>query len=159
MIATRNRIVLVDPGTGMPGHFRLCEFENGDGLAAVHPSTIWALERIRADLNASEAAAMTEIGIYITDGVRTQKDLETLAERLGWTDEGGLVSRTSKHLVTMGAHGVDFKARARHGRGNLVMSELGAVARRYFDFVEDDYSDGHVHGDNRDGCRAWRHRG
>ncbi len=159
MIKRRNRVRLVDPGTGQAGHFSLYEFENGEGLVAVHLKTLWALERVRADLNASDAGREAEIGIHITDGVRTQDDNEALAGRLGWTDEGGKVSRTSKHLVGQGAHGVDFKAMLRGARGALVMPELGQVARRYFDFVKDDYDDGHVHADNRDGCRAWMGRG
>ena len=80
-------------------HFRLREFENRDGLAMVHSSVLDSLERVRRDLC---AAAGEEVWLIITDGLRTQTDLERLAARLGWTDEGGAVSRQSKHLAEFG---------------------------------------------------------
>jgi hypothetical protein len=155
MINHRNRVRLVDPGTGYPGHFSLHEFENDDGLVAVHPGTLWGLERIRAHLNESEIAEEAEVSIHITDGVRTQEDLERLATRLGWTDEGGKVSRTSKHLITQDATGVDIIAMLGGSRMRVPQKTLGPVCRQYFDFVKDDYDDGHVHVDNRDGGRVW----
>jgi len=67
-------------------HFRLREFENRQGLAMVHASVPVALERVRRDLC---AMAGEEVWVIITDAVRTEEDLNRLAARLGWTDEGG----------------------------------------------------------------------
>lgn len=127
-------------------HFRLREFENGHGLAMVHESVVLALERVRQDLCAE---AGETVWVLITDGVRTQADLERLAARLGWTDEGGLVSRRSKHLAAFGGIAVDVVAVVARTKARVPQRTLGAVCRRYFDFVKDDYGDGHVHGDMR----------
>lgn len=127
-------------------HFRLREFENREGLAMVHPSTLLSLEQVRRDLN---AMAGEEVWVILTEGVRTQADLERLASRLGWTDEGGLVSRDSKHLVKYGGIAVDLVAVSANSRMRVPAATLGEVCRRYFDWVKDDYADGHVHADNR----------
>lgn len=127
-------------------HFKLREFENGDGLAMVHPSVLESLERVRRDLC---AMAGEEVLIMITSAVRTEADLERLAGRHGWVDEGGTVARDSKHLAKYGGIAVDLVARARKGGALVAQRTLGSVCRRHFDWVKDDYRDGHVHADNR----------
>ena len=127
-------------------HFRLREFENRDGLAMVHGSVLVSLERVRRELC---SMAAEEVWLIVTDGVRTPSDLERLAKRLGWTDEGGAVSRTSKHLAKYGGIAVDLVAAIKSTRARVPQATLGAVCRRHFDWVKDDYGDGHVHADNR----------
>jgi len=136
--------VLVDGE--MLAHFRLCEFENGDGLAMVHRSVLESLERVRRDLCAE---AGEEVWIIVTDAVRTPADLERLAARLGWTDEGGAVARRSKHLAEFGGIAVDVIAVVARTRERVSQKKFGEVCRCYFDWVKDDYGDGHVHADNR----------
>lgn len=148
----RNDIRLIDPGTGKPGHFRLREFENREGLAMVSPGVMWALERVREKLRATYTET---VWIIITDAVRTQADLERLAARFGWAAEGGAVSHTSKHLAKYGGIAVDIKATVASTRERIPQVTLGAICRAHFDWVKDDYADGHVHADNRDGCKAW----
>jgi hypothetical protein len=133
---------------GQPAsHFRLYEFENGDGLAMVHASLLESLERVRRDLG---AMLNQEVWILVTDAVRTPADLEQLAARLGWADQGGLVSRDSKHLVKYGGIAADIVAVVAGTKRRIAQRTLGVVARRHFDFVKDDYADGHVHVDNRE---------
>ena len=55
-------------------HFRLREFENVDGLAMVHASTLESLERVRRELC---SMAGEEVWVIITDSVRTQADLDS----------------------------------------------------------------------------------
>jgi hypothetical protein len=128
-------------------HFRLREFENREGLAMVHRTTLESLERVRRDLAAMKGE---EVWILITDAVRTQADLERLAAQLGWTDEGGAVARDSKHLAKFGGIAVDMIAVVARTRERIAQRALGDVCRRHFDWVKDDYADGHVHADNRD---------
>jgi len=131
---------------GYVSHFRLYEFENQAGLAMVHPGVLRALELVRRELCLAKGR---DVRIRITDAVRTQEDLERLARRLGWTDEGGAVSRDSRHLAKYGGIAVDLVAVV-SGTDELVdQGELGAVCRKYFDWVKDDYGDGHVHADMR----------
>lgn len=127
-------------------HFKLREFENRDGLAMVHSSVLVSLEQTRRDLCVRYGE---EVWILITDAVRTCDDLNRLAERYGWTDEGGLVARHSKHLVEFGGIAVDLVAVVARTRTRVPQEVLGTVCRRYFSYVKDDYLDGHVHGDNR----------
>jgi len=127
-------------------HFRLREFENRDGFAMVHPELLLNLERVRRDLK--EAAGET-VWLIVTDALRTRADLERLAARLGWTHEGGAVSRTSMHLARHGGIAVDLIGVIASSRVRIPQRDLGAVCRRYFDFVKDDYADGHVHADLR----------
>ncbi len=128
-------------------HFRLREFENRDGLAMVHRTTLGSLERVRRDLC---AMAGENVWVIVTDAVRTRADLERLAARLGWTSDGGLVSPRSRHLAEFGGIAVDIVAVIARSRRRVPQETLGAICRRYFDWVKDDYSDGHVHADNRD---------
>ncbi|MBN2310879.1 MAG: hypothetical protein JXR94_18030 [Candidatus Hydrogenedentes bacterium] len=127
-------------------HFRLCEFENGDGLAMVHASTLASLERVRRDL---AAWARRDVWVIVTDALRTDADLERLAARLGWIDEGGAVSRDSKHLARHGGIAVDLVAVVAGTRERIPQRILGEICRRHFDWVKDSYRDGHVHADNR----------
>ena len=127
-------------------HFRLREFENRDGLAMVHRSVVESLERVRRDL----AILLGQpVWIIITDGIRTPADLERLADRYGWIDQGGSVARRSKHLTQFGGIAVDLIAVVSRTRERVAQQVLGQVCRRYFDWVKDDYKDGHVHADNR----------
>ncbi len=143
----RNNIPLLTHIDGEPvTHFTLREFENREGLAMVHRATLEALERVRRDLAIIAGEA---VYVIITGAVRTRADLERLGARHGWTDEGGLVSRNSKHLAEFGGIAVDLVARSAISRRPIPQATLGKVCRRYFDFVKDDYSGGHVHADLR----------
>ncbi|GMW01799.1 MAG: hypothetical protein AMXMBFR84_29360 [Candidatus Hydrogenedentota bacterium] len=128
-------------------HFRLKEFENRQGLAMVHRTALESLERVRRELR---AMAGEDVWIIVTDAVRTPEDLDRLAERLGWADQGGLVSRRSKHLAEFGGIAVDIVAVIASNRARVPQKTLGNVCRSHFDFVKDDYKDGHVHADNRE---------
>lgn len=127
-------------------HFRLREFENRDGLAMTHSATLESLERVRRDLC---ALAGEEAWVIITDAVRTREDLERLAVRYGWEDKGGVVARHSKHLAEFGGIAVDLVAVLARTRQRVPQAVLGRVCRKHFDWVKDDYRDGHVHADNR----------
>lgn len=130
-------------------NFRLREFQNDDGIVCVHSSVIESLELLRQSLR-DECGE--EVWIIITGGTRTPEDNARLGARLGWTDEGGLVSRDSKHLLKYGGIAVDIVAvLKRHPHNRINQSRLGALASRYFDWVKSDYRDGHVHCDNRIG--------
>lgn len=147
----RNDIPLTTVLDGVPvRHFKLREFENEEGLAMVHAQTLRSLEEVRRDLGALYGET---VWVIITDAVRTRADLERLAARYGWTDEGGLVARQSRHLAAFGGIAADLKARvARTGKA-VPQKTLGRICRRYFDWVKDDYTDGHVHADNRNRAR------
>ena len=146
-VAGRNDVrLVVDLDGEAVSHFRLKEFENRDGLTMVHASALLSLERVRRDLC---AMAGEPVWVIVTDAVRTRADLERLAARLGWTDEGGAVARFSKHLAAYGGIAVDIIAVVARTRTRLPQRELGDVCRRHFDFVKDDYRDGHVHADMR----------
>jgi len=141
----RNRIRLLS-GIEDESHFSMHEFENAEGWVMVHSSVVVALEKVRRDLC---AACGEEVAVLVRDSTRTERDLHALAARFGWTDEGGLVSRDSKHLARYGGVAVDIVARVVRTRERVPQQVLGNVCRRYFDFVKDDYADGHVHADNR----------
>jgi len=129
-------------------NFRLAEFENSDGLAMVHPSVLMSLELVREQLNYEFGGG---VRIVITDAVRTPAENEALAAQRGWTDDGGAVSRTSKHLAEYGGIAVDLRAhRSDNGISTPISQrDLGRICRQHFDWVKDDYADGHVHADNR----------
>jgi hypothetical protein len=147
----RNNISLTTPLEGAPvSHFRLREFENAEGLAMVHASALDSLERVRRDLCALYGET---VHIIITGAVRTRADNERLAARYGWTDEGGRVARQSRHLAEFGGIAADLVARTARMRAPVPQHVLGMVCRRYFDWVKDDYKDGHVHADNRERAR------
>ena len=132
-------------------HFRLREFENPEGLAMVHPSLLESLERVRRDLG---TMAGETVWLIITNAVRTEADLRRLAARYGWIDEGGTVARNSRHLTKFGGIAADLVAVSARTRQRVPQRTLGAVCRRHFDWVKDDYNDGHVHADNRTRARA-----
>jgi hypothetical protein len=142
----RNRIRLLVYLDGVPvSHFCLNEFENSDGFAMVHESVLLSLEKTRRDLCREYGE---EIRILITGSTRTPQENEALARRLGWTDNGGAVSRTSRHLPCFHGIAVDFYARRANGE-RVPARDLGRIAQRHFRFVKDDYKDGHIHADNR----------
>lgn len=144
----RNDVRLLVEVGGQPfSNFRLREFENLDGLAMVHRVTLQSLERVRQELC---LMAGEEVWVIITDAVRTPRDLDRLALRFGWTEEGGLVARDSKHLIQYGGIAVDLIAMVASSRARVPQQTLGKICRKYFDFVKDDYKDGHVHADNRE---------
>lgn len=130
----------------MVSHFRLREFENAEGLAMIHVSVLESLEKVRRDLIAEH---QEEVQILITDAVRTRADLDQLAQRLGWTDEGGQVARNSRHLTAFGGIAVDLVAVFASSKKRLPLPTVAAACRRHFDYVQADYPDGHVHADNR----------
>jgi hypothetical protein len=127
-------------------HFRLREFENAQGFAMVHRALLEALERTRRDLG---LIAGEEVQLIITGAVRTREDNARLAARLGWADEGGLVSRRSRHLAEYGGIAADLVARVARTGERIPQKTLGHVCRRHFDYVNDTYADGHVHADCR----------
>lgn len=146
-LSGRNDIRLLIHIDGEPcSHFRLREFENRDGLAMVHRSVLESLENVRRNLC---AMAGEPVWVIVTDAVRTPDDLTRLASRYGWIDEGGTVSRDSKHLTRYGGVAVDLVAVVASSRHRVPQETLGAVCRRHFHWVKDDYADGHVHADNR----------
>ena len=147
----RNDVRLVTALDGEDvSHFRLREFENRAGLAMVHPALLESLERVRRDL--CQMAGET-VWLIITDAVRTEDDLERLAARYGWAGEGGTVARNSKHLAKFGGIAADLVAVNARTRERVPQKMVGAVCRRHFDWVKDDYNDGHVHADTRDRVR------
>lgn len=144
-MSRRNDIAIPNP-LGGDSHFKLYEFENAEGLVMIHPSVIESLEGVRAELCEIFGS---EVAVIITDAIRTEADLFKLALEYGWIDEGGKVSRDSKHLTKHGGIAVDFTAEVKETRRDVPQWKLGQVAARYFDWVKDDYLDGHVHADNR----------
>jgi hypothetical protein len=145
----RNYIKIVTLLDGeLVSHFSLNEFETGDGFVMIHSSIPHALESIRRDLNAIDLDG-GEVQIVITGSTRTQAENEELARRLGYTDQGGAVARHSYHLPQFKGVAVDFYARHKESLKRVPQKVVGDVARRYFDFVKDDYGDGHIHADNR----------
>ena len=138
--------ITVDGRTMVPGNFNLKEFENKNGFVMVHPSVLVSLELTR---HALQEMTGSECSIIITCGTRTEAENEALGKRYGWIDEGGTVSRVSRHLSQCGGIAVDMKAVYTKNKRKVSQRKLGEAARRYFDYVKDDYADGHVHADNR----------
>lgn len=126
--------------------FKLKEFANREGVACVHRRLLIALNATRKDLCAKYKV---EVEVIITSATRTEQDNERLAAILGWDDEGGAVARNSKHLVKHGGIAVDLTARVKGTKSNVPQRVLGHLCRRHFDWVKDDYADGHVHADMR----------
>ena len=126
--------------------FKLKEFANRDGLACVHRRVVIALNAVRKDLC---DRYNVEVEVIITSATRTESDNERLAGTLGWADEGGAVARNSKHLTRYGGIAVDLTARVKGTKSHVPQRILGQLCRRHFDWVKDDYPDGHVHADMR----------
>ena len=145
----RNNIQLLCTldGENVKTNFRLSEFENKDGLVMLHPTTLESLQRTRNHLC---EIFDEEVGIIITNAVRTMADNNRLGAKYGFTDEGGKVSRNSKHLAKFGGIAVDIKAKFKKDGTLINQKVVGDASRLFFDWVKDDYSDGHVHADNRE---------
>lgn len=131
-----------------PSHFRLCEFESGDGTVVVSAALVTSLERVRWDLSWDVGE---DVQIVITSGTRSPADNKRLADKLGWVGDGGLVSRDSRHLPSHGGIAADIYARYQGEGGWIVLQkeDVAISCRRYFQYVKADYKDGHVHADNR----------
>ena len=136
--------ILTAHSGGTTSHFTLQEF------TPVDDTVLESLEGVRAKLNNEHGGG---VGLVITDAARTPADNDELKLRLG-----SAVSDTSKHLTTTAHHltgkrigccAVDFYAVDLLDRERIPQSEVAAVARLYFDYVKFNYTDGHVHGDNR----------
>jgi hypothetical protein len=127
-------------------HFKMSEFQNPDGWVMVHPALLRALELTRHALN--EISKSKDIRITITDCVRTPQQNYALGRRLGYTDEGGLVSRNSYHLSQYGGIAADFIAWDASLDKELSAAEVLPVAALFFHFSKA-YTDGHIHGDMR----------
>lgn len=155
MNKTRIRLYIEDDAGTQRTDFCLHEF------VRIHPSVLRSLQRVRNYLN-SDICYGGGVVIYVTGAALTVADHEALAERLGWIGEvDGLVSRTSKHLVTtehpetgeLWCLAVDVIAMDTVEGERVPQDLLGAVCEIFFDYVKFDYIDGHVHADNRRGGR------
>ena len=130
-------------------HFMLREFEYDNGKVMIDHFVVRALEYIRRDLNTEFGG---RVNVIITCATRTQAENEALAKILGYTDMGGAVARDSRHLEKYGGIAVDFYVRDIAKMERIPAALVGNVARRYFDYVKNDYKDGHIHGDMRAGA-------
>jgi hypothetical protein len=146
----RNDILLTyeNDGVVQKSHFKLREFESDSGLVVIDPGLLRSLELVRRDLGRFYSRT---VEIVITSGTRTLEENETLGARLGWTDQGGLVARDSMHLPHHGGIAVDLYARYREGNAWVVVPQAVTAqhCKMHFRFVKADYTDGHVHADNR----------
>jgi len=135
-----------NPGTAATSHFQLSEFANDDGFALVHPDLLTALELLRFALSAH---FKRPVAIRITNATRTPSDNHRLARSLGWSDQGGLVSRISRHLTAYGGIAADVIPYFPETSEPVPVHVVAAAARNFFDYVQADYPDGHVHLDQR----------
>lgn len=149
----RNEISIwtfLDAGAEPVSHFKFSEFEDKDRFVMVHQSVPFSLEMLRHDLGKHYKR---EVCIRITGATRTPARNRALAARLGWVSQGGKVSANSRHLARYGGVAVDIVAyfwdTKKPVRIEVPQCVLGGFARGLFDFVKDDYADGHVHCDNR----------
>ncbi len=127
-------------------NFTLREFENSKGWAMVHSSVVTSLQSLRTALS---KIVGEEVEIIITDSTRTEEENLRLGKTYGWIEEGGKVSKDSRHLDKYGGIAVDFYARTKANRTIIPSKLVGEVATKFFDFVKSDYEDGHTHADNR----------
>ena len=136
---------LMKPSNGLSAHFKLHEFSNDEGVAMVSQELVNAIESYRFALNEIYDGG---VKIRITDGTRTIADNEALADRLGWIDDGGKVSRNSQHLTSNGSSALDIVPYHSDRDGSpAVRAELAEdEAKRHFAFVKS-YLDGHLHVD------------
>lgn len=125
-------------------NFSLHEFQNKEGLVMVHPALVEGLQAARDEMNDGHE----EYFIVVTNSIRTEADNAALGARLGWTDEGGLVARDSRHLTKYGGIAADISVRRILNRPvNRAM--VLQVLNKHFDYVKADYADGHIHVDQR----------
>lgn len=143
---TNNILIWNNIDGQMVSHFRLKEFQNPQGWVILHEKVPRALHWTRHALNLRYPTWL--IQILVKDCTRTRQQNEALARKLGWTDEGGIVSRESFHLVHYGGIAVDFVAYSTARQIPIPAKEVADIAALYFDYVKW-YSDGHVHGDFR----------
>lgn len=145
---TANDISLYTELNGeLVSHFKLNEFANSQGFARIHPKTLRSLELTRHDL---ETHFAQQVYITITDATRTPQEQIALGLKLGWDDEGGLVSRDSRHQAKYGGIAVDFKAYYRNAHTIINQKDVGIIASKHFDYIKANYPDGHIHADNRE---------
>ena len=147
----RNRIPIHTPITVgrmsmLMCNFSLHEFEMHEGTVMVHPSVLVSLEQMRYDLGEQHGE---EVCVRITGSTRSETYNEILGESLGWIDQGGVVSRVSRHLTRYGGIAVDFTAYRKKSGRRVAQKTVAEIAARYFDYVKGDYKDGHIHADNR----------
>jgi len=166
IILVGHSIVAEDASFEQSSHFKLREFENKDGIAVVHETLLLGLELVHRDLREIYGPL---VEVIITNGTRTERDNDALAERFGWTTAGGLVSPDSTHLVEYGGIAADITGWYGHPPGTYEYEsgikvdevtwhrvdekKLGDICRKHFDHVKDDYEaiHAHVHVDQRDG--------
>ena len=127
-------------------NFWLDEFAMAEGTVILHPTIPVSLEMTRYELNVTEGE---DVYIVVTGSTRSKATNDELGRRHGWQGFGGTVSKESKHLVEHGACAVDFYAKYKASKKRVPQKTVAKIARKYFDYVNDKYSDGHVHGDNR----------
>jgi len=137
-----------DCGVWLPSHFKLSEFDNADGYAMIDSSVVRSLELTRKALGRQYGC---DVRIIVTCATRTAEHNERLGSELGWTDEGGLVARDSRHLAKYGGIAVDICAEfdIEGVCTPVVQTNLASACRDHFAYVKADYQDGHVHADNR----------
>lgn len=136
---------LLVPGTNRVSNFKLYEFLNPAGETKIHPAQVIALQMTRDGLNDRLGG---RVGIFHTSFYRSPADQRRLAitQGLGWTDEGGKVSRTSIHMEGAASdfHAWDWKRGARVPK--RIVKE---VAELHFDYVQQYPDTQHTHGDVR----------
>ena len=136
---------LLVPGTNRVSNFKLYEFLNKAGETKIHPAQVIALQATRDDLNERLGG---RIAIFHTCFYRSPQDNYRLAvtQGLGWTDEGGRVSRNSIHQFGAASdfHAFDWKRGAR-----VPKKIVKEVAELYFDYVQQYPDTQHTHGDVR----------
>ena len=132
--------------TMLQSNFWLDEFAMAEGTVILHPSIPVSLEMTRYELGIVEGE---EVMLILTGSTRSKTTNNELGRRHGWAGFGGTVSKTSFHLVEKGACAQDFYAIYKKSKKRVPQKTVGKIARKYFDYVKDDYVDGHIHGDNR----------
>jgi hypothetical protein len=128
--------------------FKLSEFENSQGIVVINNALIFSLECFRTAIAEKLSISPDIIKIVITDGTRTEEDNQALGKKLGWTDEGGLVSRDSKHLTKYGGIAADIVVLMTRARIRIPHKVMIPLAEQIFDYAKS-YHDGHLHVDMR----------
>jgi hypothetical protein len=122
-------------------HFNLQEFSSHTGEIFIDAHLIDQLELFRDHL--AEVFA-EEVAIIITNGYRSVKDNEDLGKRLGFTDEGGLVSRNSQHMLGKAADIMCVKKKSWKFISPVL---IGEEAKRFFSYTQ--VYEAHIHVDVR----------